>query len=58
VLARDRCDGLFRVVMGRANAGGDAMLEGSVYEAAPDITMRLIDLDQTTGEFSAESVGG
>ncbi len=56
VLARDRCDGLFRVVMGRANAGGDAMLEGSVYEAAPDITMRLIDLDETTGEFSAESV--
>ncbi len=55
VLARDRCHGLFRVVMGRANDGGDAMLEGSLYEAAPDITMRLIDLDETTGEFSAES---
>lgn len=56
VLARDRCDGLFGVVMGRANETGDAMLDGSVYEAAPDITMRLIDLDETTGEFSAESV--
>lgn len=56
VMARDRCDGLFRVVIGRANETGNAMLEGSVYEAAPDITMRLIDLDEATGEFSAESV--
>ncbi len=55
VLARDRCDGLFRVVVGRANAAGDAMLEGSLYEARPDLTMRLIDLDEKTGEFSAES---
>lgn len=54
-LARDRCDGLFRVVVGRANETGDAMLEGSLYEARPDLTMRLIDLDETTGEFSAES---
>lgn len=56
ILARDRCGGLFRVVIGRANAGRDAMLEGSLYEAAPDLTMRLIDLDEATGEFSAESV--
>ncbi len=55
VLARDRCDGLFRVVVGRANDTGDAMLEGSLYEASPDLTMRLIDLDENTGEFSAES---
>ena len=55
VLARDRCDGLFRVVVGRANETGDAMLEGSLYEARPDLTMRLIDLDEKTGEFSAES---
>lgn len=55
VLARERCDGLFKVVVGRANETGDAMLEGSVYEARPDLTMRLIDLDETTGEFSAES---
>ena len=55
VLARDRCDGRFRAVGGRANAGGDAMLEGSVYEARPDLVMRLIDLDEATGEFSAES---
>ncbi len=41
-------------MIGRANAGGDAMLEGSVYEAS-DIVMRLIDLDEATGEFSAES---
>ena len=54
VLARDRCDGLFRAVIGRANEAGDAMLEGSVYDAS-DIVMRLIDLDETTGEFSAES---
>ena len=54
LLARERADGLFKVVVGRANAGGDAMLEGSVYEAS-DITMRLIDLDERTGEFSAES---
>ena len=53
-LARDRADGLFRVVIGRANDGGDAMLEGSVYEAS-EIVMRLIDLDERTGEFSAES---
>ncbi len=53
-LARDRADGLFRVVIGRANDGGDAMLEGSVYEVS-DIVMRLIDLDEATGEFSAES---
>ncbi len=53
-LARDRADGLFRVVIGRANDGGDAMLEGSVYEIS-DIVMRLIDLDEATGEFSAES---
>lgn len=53
-LARDRCDGLFRVVIGRANEVGDAMIEGSVYEAS-DIAMRLIDLDEATGEFSAES---
>ncbi len=55
VLARDRCDGLFRVVVGRVNETGDAMLEGSLYEARPDLTMRLIDLDEKTGEFSAES---
>ena len=55
VLARDRCGGLFRVVVGRANETGDAMLEGSLYEARPDLTMRLIDLDLKTGEFSAES---
>ena len=55
VLARDACDGLFKVVIARANAAGDAMLEGSVYEVS-DITMRLIDLDEATGEFSAESV--
>ncbi len=53
-LARDRADGLFRVVIGRANDSGDAMLEGSVYEVS-DIVMRLIDLDEATGEFSAES---
>ena len=55
VLARDKCDGLFRVVVGRANETGNAMLEGSLYEARPDLTMRLIDLDEKTGEFSAES---
>ena len=55
VLARDRCDGLFKVVVGRANEAGDAMVEGSVYEARPDLVMRLIDLDEATGEFSAES---
>lgn len=55
VLARERCDGLFKVVVGRANEAGDAMLEGSVYEARPDLVMRLIDLDEATGEFSAES---
>ena len=54
-LARDRCDGLFKVVIGRANEAGDAMTEGSVYEAS-EIAMRLIDLDEATGEFSAESV--
>ena len=53
-LARDRCGGLFKAVIGRANAAGDAMLEGSVYEAS-DVVMRLIDLDERTGEFSAES---
>ena len=47
-LARDRADGLFRVVIGRANDSGDAMLEGSVYEVS-DIVMRLIDLDEATG---------
>ena len=57
VLARERCDGLFRVVVGRVNETGDAMLEGSLYEARPDLTMRLIDLDEKTGEFSAESEG-
>ena len=55
VLARERCDGLFKVVVGRANEAGDAMLEGSVYEARPDLVMRLIDFDEATGEFSAES---
>ena len=55
-LARDRCDGLFKVVVGRANEAGDAMLEGSVYEPRFDLVMRLIDLDEATGEFSAESV--
>ncbi len=55
ILARDRCDGLFRVVVARPNQAGDAMLEGSLYEARPDLTMRLIDLDEKTGEFSAES---
>ena len=54
-LARDRCDGQFRVVVGRENPGGDAMLEGSLYEPSP-VIMRLIDLDEATGEFSAESV--
>ncbi|RYC30983.1 hypothetical protein D3273_15710 [Lichenibacterium minor] len=53
-LARDRADGLFKVVIGRANEAGDAMTEGSVYEPS-DIVMRLIDLDEATGEFSAES---
>ena len=43
------------MVVGRANETGDAMLEGSLYEARPDLTMRLIDLDEKTGEFSAES---
>ncbi len=54
VLARDHANGLFKVVIGRANEAGDAMAEGSVYEAS-DVVMRLIDLDETTGEFSAES---
>lgn len=53
-LARDHADGLFKVVIGRANEAGDAMTEGSVYEPS-DIVMRLIDLDEATGEFSAES---
>jgi hypothetical protein len=53
-LARDRADGLFKVVIGRANEAGDAMTEGSFYEPS-DIVMRLIDLDEATGEFSAES---
>ncbi len=54
VHARDACEGLFKVVIGRENQAGDAMLEGSVYEVS-DLTMRLIDLDETTGEFSAET---
>ncbi len=54
VLARDHSEGLFKVVIGRANDTGDAMAEGSVYEVS-DLTMRLIDLDETTGEFSAET---
>lgn len=55
LLAREKSDGLFKVVIGRANETGDAMAEGSLYEAS-DIVMRLIDLDERTGEFSAESV--
>ena len=53
-IARDHADGLFKVVIGRANEAGDAMAEGSVYEAST-IVMRLIDLDESTGEFSAET---
>lgn len=57
--ARDHCGGLFRVVMVTAKDGiPPPRSTGSIGRRFPHprLTMKLIDLDETTGEFRAESV--
>jgi hypothetical protein len=54
--ARDRCDGLFRVVI--TVAKDVSAVPRSIIECFPkhNIVMRLLDLDENTGEFRAENV--
>lgn len=56
IWARDHCDGLFRVVMVRAE--DTQALPRSIASLYPHQTlvMKLVELDEGTGEFRAESV--
>jgi hypothetical protein len=57
--ARDHCGGLFRVVVITPKEGkAPPRSTGSISTRYPHRTliMKLIDLDETTGEFRAESV--
>jgi hypothetical protein len=55
--ARDHCDGLFRIVW--ASASDPSARVRKTVERYPDKTlrMRLIELDEETGEFLAEEIG-
>jgi hypothetical protein len=54
--ARDNCGGLFRVVI--TVAKDTAAIPRSIAECfpKPNLTMRLLDLNEQTGEFRAESI--
>ena len=57
IWARDNCDGLFRVVITIAE---DTQAEPRKIEQCfpqPRMVMRIIELNESTGEFRAESVG-
>jgi hypothetical protein len=57
IRARDRCGGLFRVVITVAedvNAGSRRI---SSCAPQPRMIMRIVELDETTGEFRAELAG-
>ena len=56
VHARDHCDGLFRIVWVKTNDPDQRVRK--TIERYPDETleMRLIELDEQTGEFLAEEV--
>ena len=54
--ARDRCGGLFRVVMITAKDPNVRPRSIAKRFPHPALIMKLIDLDETTGEFRAESV--
>lgn len=52
--ARDHCDGLFRVVI--TVAKDEKAHPREIAECYPrDLLMRLVDLDEATGEFRAIS---
>lgn len=54
--ARDNCDGLFRVVVGvPKDANKRPRQTGEAYPQKT-LIMKLIELDETTGEFRAEAI--
>lgn len=56
--ARDACEGRFRVVIAAGVDDADGHRKTERAYAAKDIVMRLIRLDEDTGEFEAEIVEG
>jgi hypothetical protein len=57
-LARDHCDGRFRVVFVVARDEHESPRRIRDRYPEPNLVMRLTDLDEQTGEFRAESVSG
>jgi hypothetical protein len=53
IWARDHCGGLFRVVWGEADKA--RVRKGKNYWPDNNLRMRLIELNEQTGEFLAES---
>jgi hypothetical protein len=56
--ARDHCDGRFCVVFVVARDEHESPRRIKDRYPEPNLVMRLIDLDEDTGEFRAESVSG
>jgi hypothetical protein len=56
--ARDHCNGLFRVVMGKPKDRDSDPREVDDSWPKDNIVMRIISLNEHTGEFSAEMVDG
>lgn len=54
IWARDRCDGKFRVVVVVAQDIGEKVRKIADCYAQPNLTMRILNLDEVTGEFEAE----
>ena len=54
--ARDHCGGLFRLVILVAKDKKAERRDAAIRYPAPNIMMRLVELDETTGEFRAEVV--
>jgi hypothetical protein len=57
IWARDHCDGLFRVIIAVPVDPND--IERGIADAFPHdrLIMKLVQLDEQTGEFSAVNVG-
>lgn len=54
--ARDRCDGLVRVVITVAEDTKASVRSIRSCHPQPNLRMRILELDETSGEFSAELV--
>jgi hypothetical protein len=56
VWARDHCGGLFKIVMLEARDTNAPRRIAKVRYPHPTLVMKLVDLNEQTGEFRAESV--